>query len=260
MKSIQPLLFGLGLILGLVVGLPQDLGATTILPVDAGRAVDRSELIFVGQAVAHEVHLTVGDQTPFTFVTFAVDEVLKGRVQGDEITLRFLGGPVDDEVLEVAGTPKFDELGRYLLFVAGNGRTFMPLVGWGQGKLDLLPHPVTGEDMVVDHRGVPVLGLDGGSWSLSHELRLDADGWFRAAEDDGVEVLWQDGVDVVDEQVERLEKASAAVTPAAVVLDHVRSLVEARRPGRDFRSGRLVPSASAHDLPETLSFQAVAPR
>lgn len=233
--------------------------ATTILPVDAAQAVDQAELIFVGQAVAHEVALTPGDRTPFTFVTFTVDEVLKGSVEGDEITLRFFGGEVDDEVIEAVGMPQFEELGKYLLFVEGNGRSMAPLVGWWQGKMDIVAHPTTGLDIFVDHTGRPLLGVGEKAWQASADLKLDAEGLFKSAHDDGVEVLWQDGVVIEDENLEVRQKA-AAVPPAAVVLEQVRSLVSNRAPLKSFQKGLQVKSAVASDLPHSLTFDAVAPR
>lgn len=233
-------------------------GATTILPVDAAQAVDQAELIFVGQAVAREVALTPGDRTPFTFVTFTVDQVLKGSVEGDEITLRFFGGEVDDEVIEAVGMPQFEELGKYLLFVEGNGRSMAPLVGWWQGKMDIVAHPITGLDMLVNHTGRPVLGVARDAWRASTDLKVDADGLFKAGQDDGVEVLWQDGVVIEDESLDVRQKG-AMVPPASMVLDQVRALVSSRATMKSFRKGKDVKSAAVSDLPYNLTFDAVAP-
>lgn len=234
--------------------------ATTLLPVDASQAVDEADLIFIGQAVAHEVHLTVGDRTPFTFVTFTVDEVLKGRVEGNEVTLRFFGGPVDNEIIVAEGMPEFEHLGRYLLFVDDNGRSFAPLVGWGQGRLEFKPHPVTGLDMLLDHRGVPVNGVADGLWTKSQVLRLGADGLFAPQKESGVETLWQDGVIIEDGEDEAVRKASEYVTTAATVVEEIRYLVHERSVQKSFKPGELVKSAYSYDLPAALTFEAVAPK
>ena len=230
-------------------------GATAVLPVDAGQAVDSSELIFTGRAVAHEVAVTADGKTPFTFVTFAVDEVFKGGVDGSEITLRFFGGPVGHEVVEASGMPRFEEQGRYLLFVEGNGRVLCPTVGWWQGRLQLVPHPELGEPILVDHRGAPVTGIratkgHGPTWMKSEMLRME-DGDFVSAKAEGFDVLYQDGVELV-EPASVTNKAS--ILPAAQVLAQLRSLVDRRRLLKSFRVGQTVSSAHPSDLPFSFNF------
>jgi len=249
-------IFTLALFLSLCLALGA--GATSVMPVDVSQAVDSSDLIFTGHAIAREVAVTQDGRTPFTFITFAVEEVLKGQVDGSEVTLRFFGGEHGGEVIEAVGMPRFEELGQYLLFVEGNGDSFCPIVGWWQGKLDLVPHPQTGKAMLIDHRGTPITGLNESSWTKAQTLRVGDDGTFESTGDDGTTVLWQDGVEIVDDSPS-LEAAKAAVVPAEDVLSQLRSLVELRRAAKSFRPGKTVSSALAMDLPESVTFEATAP-
>lgn len=66
-----------------------------------------------------------------TDVTFAGIRLLKGSA-GREIILRFLGGTVGDEVLEVADWPRLDVGQAYLVFTKDNGRSIFPVVGGDQ--------------------------------------------------------------------------------------------------------------------------------
>jgi len=137
--------------------------AATSAPLDSA-LVDRvggADLVFVGEVVrvAHRLSDVAGPDTmaaPHTFVTYAVEEVLLGRA-GDEVTLRFAGGPTGDgRFARVSGVPRFTPGDRDLLLVQDNERSACPLVGCGQGRYRLL------DDRVYTEGG--------------RELRVAADG------------------------------------------------------------------------------------
>src|SRR4028119_2053269 len=121
------------------------LGATAVRQADLGALVDEAELIFVGTVIGIESVPTQDQRYAFTYVTFDVEQTLKGTQRsGKIITLRFAGGQVGDTMFEVTGAPRFAAGGRHLLFVEGNDRLGVPLVGWVQGKLDVGAAPVSG--------------------------------------------------------------------------------------------------------------------
>lgn len=120
-------------------------GASTIVPVTFPERVAQAELIVDAVVVAinhrNSDVLETGDmEIPHTFVTFAVDRVIKGTFEGEgTITLRFLGGPDGKGTTTlVAGLPRFRLGDREVLFVAKNGKYLCPLVGWGQGRLRII--------------------------------------------------------------------------------------------------------------------------
>lgn len=143
---------------------------------DLARMSRRAELVFTGEVVGVQYAnsdivpelladgspaldaggapiLVDGSDLPHTFVTYRVEKVFKGRVEGRSVTLRFLGGVNDlprsqseiapespaDEVFGVSETPLFDTGDRDLLFVRGNTTAICPLVNCSAGRFRLIP-------------------------------------------------------------------------------------------------------------------------
>jgi len=71
------------------------LQATSVLPLDAAQLSDQAEIVFAGTAVKSEVVLSQNGSYPYTFVTFTVDELVKGWTLEKQISLRFDGGDVN---------------------------------------------------------------------------------------------------------------------------------------------------------------------
>lgn len=116
-------------------------GAATLDPVTPEQLAREAELIFAGEVVDVQYRMSETGpglaSLPHTFVTFHIDRLFKGDSEaGDFITLRFRGGPVPDSdlALIIPGVPLFDLGTRSILFVRGNGRSMVPLVGWEQGR------------------------------------------------------------------------------------------------------------------------------
>src|SRR5918998_2559927 len=67
-------------------------GASSVRSVGLAEQVDRAELIFVGTVVGIESVPVKDGSFAFTYVTFDVQETLKGAAAGPTLTLRFAGG------------------------------------------------------------------------------------------------------------------------------------------------------------------------
>lgn len=234
--------------------------ATTLIPFDADDLVDHAELIFVGTAVAEETAVTADGEYPFTFVTFTVDDVLKGRIDDVTLTLRLDGGDLPHETVEVVGMPTFELDRRYLLFVRGNGRLGCPVLGWRQGHFGFRPHPSRrGADVLVDSQGVVVEGLGDGDW-IKADMVVGDDGAARAVRhDDGVRILsTTDGVVIGD--VQARQPAGRDLVPAATVLATLRARVDQRAArSSSFVAGTTLRSARPADVPEKRVFTAGPP-
>jgi len=76
---------------------------------------------------------------PHTFVTYRIDRLLRGRVPGATVTLRFIGG-VDPQgnILRPSVVPLFDVGDEDILLVTGNGRDACPLAGCAAGRFRLI--------------------------------------------------------------------------------------------------------------------------
>ena len=233
--------------------------ATSRVYQDLATRVDRAELIFVG-TVLHAESVPTGDGTfAFTYVTFEVEDTVKGTARDRQLTLRFAGGDLGETVFEVAGIPRFAPGDRHLLFVEGNGKHGCPLVGWGRGKLDLVAHPLTGETIVVDSDGRSVVGIDGREW-LPGGLAVAADGTFKAAPAAGMVVLEQENVEIVVDDPAAAGPGVAAATPDEVFRE-LRGYVQTRSSAPSYRQAPPVESASPADVPPSFHFQAYpAPR
>lgn len=224
--------------------------ATTVLKQDVAKLVDRTPLILVGTAVDQRLAVHGEMRSPTTLVTFRVEDLLKGSTQEAHLTLAFEGGEVGGGIFEVIGMPTFETGGRYLLFVRSNGaRGGCPTAGWWQGKLDIVRHPLSGADILVDASGAPVLGLEGGDWKRA-PIVLEGEGPVLSAKPAGIRVVEEHGVTIsgLPDLPKTVAHSLAAVPEAESVLGSLRSFVQQRSGLESFRSGSTVASVDAEDL------------
>jgi len=94
-----------------------------------------------------------------TYVQCETLRTLKGANQ-TKINLRFLGGQVGDISMEIADMPVFEVGQTYILFIAGNGEAFCPLVGVMHGSYPLLTDEATGTEYVARSNRQPLKNVD----------------------------------------------------------------------------------------------------
>jgi hypothetical protein len=102
-------------------------------------------------------------QLPHTFVTFKIERVLKGRMEKDAITLRFLGGPTGKtgQYLMVEDVPAFDVGEKGILFVAQNTAAACPLVGCSAGRFRIIDQKIytdEGQQVLTTGHGTLTFG------------------------------------------------------------------------------------------------------
>jgi hypothetical protein len=237
------------------------LEATTVLPLDVTELSDQADFVFTGTAVQTKVLLSKDGGFPFTFVTFAVDDMLKGWTTGRQITLRFDGGVLGDHEVEVDGMPRFEQGESYLLFVRSNGSVGCPILGWWQGQFRYGREARSNKRILLDSAGEVVEGIAQGRFT-----RGPGEVSQRAAEAGGsMSVLSEEGVHVVlPERALRASstaKAPTVATPdAAQIVEELRSFIAGREKAKNFRPGRLVESARTDDLPAHAAWSAARPR
>ncbi|HEX2860223.1 MAG TPA: hypothetical protein VHN79_01230 [Lacunisphaera sp.] len=88
-------------------------------------------------------------------ITLEVHEVIKGNPPSP-LVLDLVGGRVGDETLTVDGAPEFITGQENILFVKGNGRRVVPLVGMMHGRYMIRRDKRTGLDEVVRNNGQPL--------------------------------------------------------------------------------------------------------
>jgi hypothetical protein len=132
--------------------------ASIVLEMSFQEVVDHAELVFEGRVRAVEARRDAEGMI-HTWVDFEVLELLKGEHASSTLTLRFLGGTVGGQRLEVTDLqlPQVGETGFY--FVESLTRPQVnPLVGWSQGHFLIEPR-ADGRPGVLTAHHEPVLGV-----------------------------------------------------------------------------------------------------
>ena len=109
------------------------LGATTILGMNIDEVAQDAELIFEGKVVEHNVREKAAGMI-VTYVTFRIEELIKGEYDETLLELKFTGGRLGRQIMEISGLriPSPNEEGIY--FVESVNRNLVnPLLGWSQG-------------------------------------------------------------------------------------------------------------------------------
>ena len=149
----------LGLALLLVSACSLQTHASTVLEMSFQDVLDHAELVFEGRVSAVE-SLREADGMIHTFVRFDVLDVLKGDYAGATLELRFLGGTVGTQRLDVTDMPmpEMGESGLYFVESLSSPQV-NPLVGWAQGHFLIEPQD-GGVPGVLTANHEPVLAVD----------------------------------------------------------------------------------------------------
>ena len=76
------------------------LGATTILGMNIDEVAQGAEIIFEGKVVEHNVRENDMGMI-VTYVTFRIEELIKGEYYEQLLELKFTGGRLDEQIMEV---------------------------------------------------------------------------------------------------------------------------------------------------------------
>ena len=132
--------------------------ATSVRDVSMDELLQQSQFVFEGTVTAIEARQN-SQKRIHTYVTFEITDIIKGEYPDNIITLRFLGGTVDDVTMVVSDMqlPQEGEHGIY--FVESLERFQVnPLYGWSQGHFIVEPDG-TGNQRVMTNRRLPVTGV-----------------------------------------------------------------------------------------------------
>ncbi len=134
--------------------------ATTVIAPSFDRLVDGSD--YIVRATVKSISSDWRDNTAKpgsryigSRVELDVSEVIKGSPPSP-LVLELVGGKVGDEELTVDGAPRFTVGQETVLFVKGNGRLIVPLVGMMHGKYDVRKNKKTGRDEILRSDGQPL--------------------------------------------------------------------------------------------------------
>lgn len=147
-------------------------GTSTVLACSSERSLETlagdADLVFRGEIqdiryAMSEPGGPEGTRVPHTFVTYRVDDVLRGDNPGLVLTLRFVGG-LDQESLRyttASHVPQFDVGDEDILFVRDNGQSICPLVGHDDGRLRVIGgqlYSETGRAVSLERDGTLLMG------------------------------------------------------------------------------------------------------
>lgn len=109
--------------------------ATTLLSFSIAQLTEQAAFVFEGEVIHVTTQRSGGRGMISSYVTFRLDDVIKGDDGDGEIELKFLGGTFEGETLEVSASrlPALGERGIY--FVESLDQDLInPLLGWSQGQ------------------------------------------------------------------------------------------------------------------------------
>jgi hypothetical protein len=146
--------------------------ATTLLYKILDALVNESDGIVLGTITRIESDMDK-EGNIYTYVTLQQINVLHGAYEGKEFTLRIEGGHVGRQGVYIPGSPNFAEREKWILFVKGNGRHIVPLVGWSQGAFRVEKEAESGNEIIADPYGNRIFGIKGSD--LLKERRVAPD-------------------------------------------------------------------------------------
>ena len=132
--------------------------ATSVREVTMDEMLQQSQFVLEGTVTAIEARENSQERI-HSYVTFEITDIIKGEYNSNIITLRFLGGTVDDVTLVVSDMrlPQEGEHGIY--FVESLERFQVnPLYGWSQGHF-IVELEGAGRERVMTNRRLPVTGV-----------------------------------------------------------------------------------------------------
>lgn len=144
----------------MVIALVSQAGAASIEKLSLNTIVEQSKDILSGKVINVENRMVNenGKNIPYTYVTVAVNEDIKGNLTGDTYTFRCRGGRVPEKnlVYKIGGMPEFTEGQEVFLFLDSSGANYSPIIGFYQGRFNLKVNKSTGIKQVYDNDGNPV--------------------------------------------------------------------------------------------------------
>ena len=138
----------------LTLALSAPVSALSVVPRSFDELVSLADLVVVGTVSSQRSAYDdpVQRRGISTYLTLSDIEVVKGALATDHYVLRIAGGEVDGRALIYSGLPSLRSGERYVLFIRGNNRDLVPVVGVNQGIYQVV-RDGAGRDVVVRNAG-----------------------------------------------------------------------------------------------------------
>lgn len=135
------------------LSLPRLVNATTVVPVSDRDLATQAVAIVVGSVDRIESRLDAQEQQIVTHITLTLDEVLKGDLPSDTLTLKQIGGSVGSLRSWLHGSPEFIRGEKVLLFLSRNPDGTPRVLHLYQGKFSVFTDRDTGTEFA--YRDIP---------------------------------------------------------------------------------------------------------
>ncbi len=159
-------------VIAAAVALPAaELSASSVAQKPISALALSSDLVFEGQVVG--IRSEVQGKKVYTFVTFEVSDVVRGKYNQDTVELKYLGGTANGVTMSVGDMtlPNYGERGVYFV-EALEGNTVHPLRGWGQGHF--IVKQGSGGEKMYNSLGKAITDIDTGKTAqISSELKIN---------------------------------------------------------------------------------------
>lgn len=111
--------------------------AGTVRAMNLQEMTERADMIFTGRVLGKRAEWNAERTRIYTFVTFEVENYLKGGAGSQVATVRLLGGQVGPYLAHLPGTPQFTVGEDVLLFCAGEQARVPSVLGLSLGKFTI---------------------------------------------------------------------------------------------------------------------------
>ncbi len=128
---------------------------TVLMDLGLEELTELSDLIVHGEVVSEEASWNDAHTRIRTRVTLKLKALLRGSVDSQTIAVELPGGLPPGKNLGqlIPGIPKFERGEEAIVFLSLDPSSFCPVVGWTQGKFDVVTEPSTGRKFVIDKLG-----------------------------------------------------------------------------------------------------------
>ena len=128
--------------------------ATVLIETDLTYLTTKADLIFSGTVSEIDSQWDGSRSKIWTHVTFSVNEVIKGSLSDNEITIRLPGGTIAAESIgmKVDGVPEFAVGEEALIFYSNDPKRMCPIIGWYQGRFKIWFDEAISEKVVEGKR------------------------------------------------------------------------------------------------------------
>ena len=139
-------------------------GATTAIMLTDEDLIASSRVILIGEVKSVKSQWDLSDNYINTYIKVQVSQVLKGRLENEQIVFKQLGGTVGDTSMHIYGAPEYQAGQRVLLFLYTGQDGTLHVAHLFQGKYDVA-EDAKGQTRIkrnVDSDTVNILGVSEG--------------------------------------------------------------------------------------------------